>query len=73
MFCNSDTISAVAAGDDFKARAAQAKGAFRHEQNALALIFAEANTGCQLRTRVWIGDHRSDLSGWNEPGGGQPG
>jgi hypothetical protein len=40
-----DGVLTVSAGDDFKAWAIEAEGAFRHEQNFLALVFAEAYTG----------------------------
>jgi hypothetical protein len=39
----------------------------------LALIFAEAASGSELRTRMGIQTHKSDLSGWKALGGGQPG
>ena len=68
-----DGVFAVAAGDDFKAGAVQTKGALRHQQNLLALVFTEADAGGQLRLAVRIDAHRSAFSGWKAPGGGQPG
>ncbi len=40
-----DGVLTVAALDDFEARAVKAQGAFRHEQDALLVIFPKAATG----------------------------
>ena len=58
-----DGVFAVAAGDDFEAGAAQAKRPFWHEQHFLALIFAEANAGRELRVRIRVDAHSSIFSG----------
>src|SRR6266478_5676678 len=64
---------AIAAGDDFKAGTTEAKGAFRHQQHLVALIFAEPAAWCEVRARIRVRRHRSALLGWNAPGGGQAG
>src|SRR5207245_4559253 len=68
-----DRVFAGAAVDDFEARAAQSECAFRHQEHAIALIFAEPAAWCEVRARTWIRRHRSALSGWKAPGGGQAG
>ena len=69
----SDGVFAVAAGNDFEARAVEAESAFGHEQDSLALVFAEADACSELGFGIRVDRHRFDFSGWKEPGGGQPG
>jgi hypothetical protein len=57
-----DGVPAVAAGDDFEAGAVKAEGAFGHEQDFLALVFAEADAGSKLRLRVGIEGHEPSES-----------
>lgn len=52
-----DRVLAVAAEDDFEAGAVEAQGAFGHEQNFLALVFAEADTGGELWFAVEVDSH----------------
>ena len=52
-----DGVLAVAAGDDFEAGAVEAESAFGHEKNFLALAFAEADAGGELRFGVGINGH----------------
>ena len=52
-----DGMLAVAAGDDFKAGPVQAEGPFGHEQDFLALIFAQAHAGGKLRFGLGIRRH----------------
>jgi len=52
-----DGVFAVAAGDDFQAGAVEAEGAFGHEENFLALVFAESDAGGELRFGVGIDGH----------------
>jgi hypothetical protein len=68
-----DGVLAVAARDDFEAGTVEAEGAFGHEENFLALIFAETDAGGELGFGVGVHRHRFVFSGWKAPGGGQPG
>ena len=52
-----DGVFSVAAGDDFETGAVEAERTFRHEENFLALIFAEADAGGELRSGVGIDGH----------------
>lgn len=47
-----DRVLAVAALDDFKAGADEAEGAFGHEQDALLVVFAEADARSEARFGV---------------------
>jgi len=58
-----DGVFAVAAGNDFEARAVEAESAFGHQQNFLTLVFAEADAGGELRFGVGINRHRFVFSG----------
>ena len=53
-----DGVFAVAAGDDFETGAVKAEGAFGHEQNFLALVFAEADAGGELGFGIGVDGHR---------------
>src|SRR5258708_151459 len=52
-----DGVLAVAALDNFKAWPVQAEGAFRHEQHALLVVFAQAASGGQARAAVHLRVH----------------
>jgi hypothetical protein len=43
-------VLAVAALDDFQARAIQAEGALRHQQHTLLVVFAKAAARSEART-----------------------
>jgi hypothetical protein len=47
-----DGVLAVATLDDFEAGAVQAKGALRHEQDPLLIVFAEAAAWSEVRAAV---------------------
>lgn len=56
-----DGAEAVAALDDFEARAAQAKGAFGHEKDAgLLREFAHATAGSEARFGIEVRRHEGD-------------
>jgi len=49
-----DSALAVAALDDFEARAVEAKSALGHEQDLLVVVLAEADAGGEARMGVEI-------------------
>lgn len=52
-----DGVAAVAALNDLEAGAVEAKGAFGHQQNALLVVFAEADARCEEGFAVGIKSH----------------
>jgi hypothetical protein len=52
-----DGVAAVAAGNDFKAGPVETESTFWHEENFLALVFAEADTSGELGFGVGVGSH----------------
>src|SRR5712664_2703553 len=52
-----DGVLAVAALDNFKAWPVQAEGAFRHEQDAQLVVFAQAASGGQARAAMHLRVH----------------
>lgn len=68
-----DGVLAVAAGNDFKAGAIEAKSALGHEKHTLVLAFTQAHAGGEARTRIGVNRHCGEFSGRKAPGGGQPG
>src|SRR3989442_11508907 len=52
-----DGVLAVTALDNFEAWAVEAQRAFRHLQNALLVVFAEAASGSQARAAVQFKRH----------------
>jgi hypothetical protein len=57
-----DGVLAVAALDDFEAGAEEAEGAFGHEEDALMVVFTEADAGGQARDGGGIDRHWSASS-----------
>ena len=56
-----DGVLAVAALDNLQAWAVQAQGAFRHQQDFLALVFAKPAAGGELWARIWIDTHNYSI------------
>jgi len=55
-----DGVIAVAALDDFEAGAVETKGSFGHEEDALLVVFAEANAGGEAGLGVGIRCHEQE-------------
>src|SRR5215467_2207686 len=66
-------VLTIAARNDFQARAIKAKGTFRHQQDALIVVFSHAASCGEPRSAIQIHAHACSLAGWKAPGGGQPG